>query len=144
MLIRKKTKHGGFTLIEVMIVVVIVGIIAGIAYPSYMNSVMRSNRADAKAELNDVAQRLQRCFTAHSAYNSASCGVADSISGGDTLTSREGLYSIAATTLTATTYTLTATPVAGTMQANDSACTTLTLDHRGTRGATGTAPDDCW
>lgn len=134
----KRKSESGFTLIEVMIVVAIIGILAAIAYPSYQESVRKSNRADAKATLNDYAQRLQRCFTAYSAYNSGNCTLAGQIDGA-TLESPEGFYDVGATTLTATTYTLQATPKGS--QATDS-CGNLTLDHTGTRNATGSG--DCW
>ncbi|HEY8570196.1 type IV pilin protein [Microbulbifer sp.] len=136
-------KQNGFTLIELMIVVAIIGIIAGIAYPSYMESVRKSNRADAKASLNDVAHRLQRCFTTYNAYNNANCAVAESLKDGATLNSGESLYTISAV-LDATTYTLTAAPVTGKSQASDSKCASLTLTNTGIRNATGSLGADCW
>ncbi|GAB2526025.1 type IV pilin protein [Microbulbifer agarilyticus] len=136
-------KQTGFTLIELMIVVAIIGIISAIAYPSYMESVRKSNRADAKATLNDVAHRLQRCFTTYSAYDNANCSVATTLDGG-TIASAEGMYSVSATTLTATTYTLTAAPVAGTSQAADTKCGSLTLTNAGIRNASGPYGADCW
>lgn len=134
----------GFSLIEVMIVVAIVGILAGIAYPSYMNMIQKSNRSDAKVELNDVAQRLQRCYTVYSAYNNANCGVYNELTTGNSnIISREGFYSITLTNVSATSYELTATPQAGTPQTNDK-CTALTLTNAGVRGATGGTVDECW
>lgn len=135
-------KQSGFTLIELMIVVAIIGIIAGIAYPSYMESVRKSNRADAKATLNDVAHRLQRCFTTYNAYDNANCGVATTLGGGP-ITSPEGMYSVSAV-LGTTTYSLTAAPVAGTSQAADTKCGSLTLTNAGLRNATGSLGADCW
>ena len=58
----------GFTLIELMIVVAIVGILAGIAYPSYMDHVRKGNRAKAQAFLMDVAQRQQAYLLIHREY----------------------------------------------------------------------------
>ncbi|WP_153109276.1 type IV pilin protein [Propionivibrio limicola] len=58
----------GFTLIELMIVVAIVGILASIAYPSYQEYVRRGHRADAQAYLMDVAQRQQQYFTDNRSY----------------------------------------------------------------------------
>ena len=133
----------GFTLIEVMVVVAILGVIAAFAIPAYTEFVRKSNRADAKAELSSVAQRLQRCFTAYSAYDHDDCGVHAAITGGNDITSREQLYTIAGA-VTSTTYTLTAEPIAGTVQAGDTKCTTLTLAHTGTRDATGTDAANCW
>ncbi|WP_444914805.1 type IV pilin protein [Microbulbifer sp. TRSA007] len=133
----------GFTLIEVLLVVAIVGILGAIAYPSYMESVRKSNRAEAKVEMNDVAQRLQRCFTAYSAYDDAGCSVANEITDGNTLSTQNNYYSISGV-LTATTYTLTALPQSGSAQAGDSDCTSFTLTQAGVTDATGTSADDCW
>ena len=141
MITQKKNK--GFTLIELMIVVAIIGIISAIAYPSYQESVRKSNRADGKATLNDVAQRLQRCFTAYSSYAHASCAIGQNLSGGGSVNSGEGMYTITGN-LTATTFALTAAPVAGTTQAGDTKCASLTLNQAGVEGATGTLGADCW
>jgi type IV pilus assembly protein PilE len=56
----RKVKEGGFTLIELMITVAIVGILAAIAYPSYNSAMMKNRRASAQAYLSDVAQRQQQ------------------------------------------------------------------------------------
>lgn len=133
----------GFTLIELMIVVAIIGVITAIAYPSYLDSVRKSNRADAKASLNDTAQRLQRCFTTYNTYNSEDCAIAESLKDGATIDSGENLYVISAA-LAATTFTLTATPVDGTTQASDSQCGNFTLTNAGVRGASGALGVDCW
>jgi type IV pilus assembly protein PilE len=129
-------KNKGFTLIELMIVVAIIGILAAIAYPSYMDSVRKSNRSDGKAILSDTAQRLERCYTTFSAYNHESCSVADEL--GAEITSSEGYYTVEATTLTATTYELTAT-AAKAPQTADTGCDELTLNNVGVRG-----PAACW
>lgn len=132
-------KSKGFTLIEVMIVVVIVGILAAIAYPSYQQYVISGNRTDGRATLLNTAQALERCFTQFSAYNNASCTIAN----GATINSSKGLYTIGVVSA-ATTYTLTATPVAGKMQARDTRCTTITLNNLGVKGGTGAEPARCW
>lgn len=138
----KATKtNSGFTLIEVLMVVAIIAIIASIAYPSYMDSVRRSNRSDAQTEMMDLAQRLQRCYTAHASFNdAANCAVFTDIND-DGYVTREGFYRItfAAGTVSATTYTLAATAIAG-PQIGDTDCDTeMTLAHTGAR-----APAACW
>ena len=133
----------GFTLIELMIVVAIIGILAAIAVPQYSDYVTRSRRADGQSTLLQVAQELERCYTQFSAYNNTNCAVVGT--GGVSETSPEGYYVIAAagSALSASAFTLTATPQ-GAQATNDSDCTTLTLTHLGGQGATGDDADNCW
>ena len=118
-------KQKGFTLIELMIVVAIIGILAAIAVPQYTDYVTRSRRADGQSTLLQVAQELERCYTQFSAYNNASCAVVGA--GGVSQTSPEGYYVVAASggALSASAFTLTATPQ-GAQATNDSDCTTQT------------------
>lgn len=138
----------GFTLVEVMIVVAILGILVAIAYPSYVQQMQRSGRSDARVEITEAAQRLQRCFTTTSSYAPAAglCSVADQLRGPG-ITSQEGFYLVTGV-LTPTTYTITATAVAGLRQINDVDCRTFTLDQTGVRTARDSGNVDntaeCW
>jgi len=131
----------GFTLIELMIVIAIIGILAAIAVPQYSDYVTRSRRADGQSTLLRVAQELERCYTQFSAYNKASCAVVGA--GGVSQTSLEGYYVVTASTLESGKFKLTATPQ-GAQATDDSDCTTLTLTHLGVQGATGADTDSCW
>lgn len=137
-------KSAGFTLIELMVSVVIVGILASIAYPSYMESVRKSRRADAKAALSNAAQALERHYTEKNTYLNASLGdSAGSLFPDHTPTDREhnsAYYNLSISNQTAGSYTLNATPT-GVMAADS--CGTLTLDHLGQKGA-ALPVAQCW
>jgi type IV pilus assembly protein PilE len=131
-------RFAGFSLIELMIAVAIIGILAMIALPSYESYVQRTRRADAKTELSSLAQRLERCFSQFGTYlTGTGCSV-----GNGPFTTPEGYYSIAISNRTQTTYTLTATRQGA--QTKDSKCGNFTLNHLGVRGATGTLGSACW
>jgi len=138
-------KYKGFTLIELMIVVVIVSILAAVAYPSYQDSVRKSRRSDGTAALLQAAQILERCYTELNSYASTTCSIVTAaappinIVTGTGGLSGAGYYTITATP-TATTYTLTATPTALGGQNNDS-CGTYTLTQTGARTPATTG---CW
>jgi len=137
--------QGGFTLIELMIVVAIIGILAAIALPQYSDYVTRSRRIDGQSTLLQVAQELERCYTQFSAYDNDSCSVVEASAVSQA--SPEDYYLVTASTLSASTFTLTATPQ-DTQKTNDEAnCKTLTLTHLGEQGATDgndDPTDECW
>lgn len=119
-------------MIEVMVVVVVIAILAAVALPSYTEYVNRSKRAEAKAAMINLAQRLERCFTEHNAYNDGACPIANNAS----VTTENGHYTVVVTS-TATSYTLTAAPTV-----SDPRCGTLTLTNTGAR--TSNDNDYCW
>jgi type IV pilus assembly protein PilE len=132
----------GFTLIEVMIVVAIVGILSAIAYPSYAEYVARGHRADARAGLLQAQQWLERAATATGVYPTALPGNLTWAADG---TKRYTIGFAAGNTNSA--FTLVATRKAGGSQARDK-CGDFTLTNTGVRGAldysSGTTAEVCW
>ena len=144
--LRGKRRISGFTLIELMITVAIVGILAAIAYPSYVQYVRRAYRADTKTALLNDAQFLERVFTESNAYNKDAAGTtitSTSLPYQKSPAEGTAIYTISATTLTATAYTLTATPVVGGPMAAD-VCGALTFNHLGQKGVGGSTVAECW
>ena len=132
--------EAGFSMIELMVVVAIVGILATIAVPSYRQYVWQTNRTDAVRGLTLNAQILQRCYSQNFSFNVAAC------TGALSAVSANGNYNLAVTAITNSTYTLTATPQ-GT-QAKDKTCASFTLDQTGRQTAQDTLNNDqslvCW
>ncbi|HEX9877850.1 MAG TPA: type IV pilin protein [Gammaproteobacteria bacterium] len=129
----------GFTLIELMIAIVIISILAVVAYPAYQDQVRRARRGDGKATLLDVAQRLERCYTRFGRYDDANCNVALPLS------SAEGFYTVSAVgAITSAAFTLAATPQ--NVQVGDTRCGVLRLTSTGQQGSQDQDDDanDCW
>jgi len=148
----RRRKNGGFTLIEMMITVVVLGILVAIAVPSYTNFVLKGNRAAAKAKLLDVAARQEAYFGDNKVYTNtlAAFGFPTVTMGVDDKSNwvapdaTGAIYVISlALNNGGMGFTATATPV--NRQAQDSGnCATFTLTNTGRRDATGSLGVECW
>ncbi len=137
----RRARTRGFTLVELLVVIVIVGILAAVGYPSYRQQAIRTARADARVELLDAASRQEQFFLDNKSY--ASSLAALDLSG----TSENGYYTLTVDAATAgcpitSCYAMRATPVGA--QADDTACNALTVNSSGAKSATGTDAGECW
>lgn len=129
-------RNAGFTLLELVVTIGIIGILAGIAYPSYSEYVTQSKRAEAQNELLRLANRQEQYFVDHRVYTTdmkllgvnASPYVTDS-----------GNYKISSTVNNGS-FTLTANAL-GTQLSKDAECAVFSVTDTGKKDATST---DCW
>jgi len=145
---RAHQSQQGFSLLELMVTVAIVGILAAIAYPSYIDYIHRSNRSEGQALLSDTAARQERYFSDNNQYTT---DLTQLHFNADPFVSEHGYYQLKATSAdTSVGYTLTVTTVAGTTQASDTKCATMSLDSTGAKaskdsgGTANTEPGTCW
>jgi type IV pilus assembly protein PilE len=141
-------KQTGFTLLEIMVVVVLIAILAAIGLPSYNDYILRSRLGEAYANLSDMSTKLEQYFQDQRTYN----GVPAPCTAGGTVANLPSaanarFFTISCSNLTATTYTVTATGIAGT----NTAGFTYTVDQSGLKQTTAVpassgyvASATCW
>ena len=135
-------KNAGFTLVELMIVVAIIGIIAAFAYPAYQDQVRKAKRTDGQSKLLDAMARQERWYTENNTYTTDMADLYGA--GNDPVASDDGNYNIdgaaCASKTIAQCVTLTATPTF-----TDTLCGNLTYDSTNDKGESGTGTvDNCW
>jgi len=145
-----KKQNAGFTLLELLITLVIIGILASIAYPSYIDNVRKTKRSYAQSGLMELASFLERRFTENNSYlvpNGADdpiTGTTCATSGGCEPSINNGVshdnYDYSLDAVASSSYTLQAEPKDGDDQENDT-CATMTLTNTSAKTPT---TDDCW
>jgi type IV pilus assembly protein PilE len=142
-LLHRCRHDAGFTLIELMIVVAIIGIIAAIAYPSYLDNVRDTRRAATQADLMELAQWMERQYSANFSYLDGS-GNAPTLPFTQSPRNGTAFYVISFDgSVAANTYTLQAVPSGD--QSNDE-CGTLRVINTGAKSAVngGSVVAGCW
>ena len=133
----KKTR--GFTLIELMIVLAILSIIVAVGYPSYMEHVKKSRRAEGMGHLLELADRMERAYSDQGFYPPAG-----TVSNVYVATTDGGFYTLSIVSANNVAYTVSAAPTSLGRQ-NDDKCKTFTLTSLGQKSISGSVPNSqCW
>lgn len=145
----ERRRSGGFTLMELMITVVIIAILAAIAWPIYTKYITKTRRVAAQGCMSEYANYMERYYTTNLRYDKDTAGTANTIAlanlscAGNSQTGLFYTYDLPAASLSVSTFAVTAAPQ-GMQASNDTKCGTLKLDQKGERTADGTDSGACW
>ena len=145
---QRPSKIAGFSLIELMIVLAVLGVLAAIGYPSYVDNVRQSKRSDAVSSIVDLQLR-QLKIRANCRFYAGALGAADNCGNDAASTtvnfpaaSKEGYYTLAVAGASGNAFTITATAVGS--QTTDTPCLNITLTVDGANPDGLKAPAECW
>jgi type IV pilus assembly protein PilE len=148
--IMNRSPQAGFSLIELMIVVVIIAILASIAVPAYTSSIRKSRRTEAKTAILDFAAREERLYATQNTYSTDPVALGYTGAGGSWPVSTGSYYQIEtpssapASSSAPATFSVTVDPSPGSPQLGDAACASFSVTQTGAQSATGTNPSSCW
>ncbi len=145
MILKKHTKRTkGFSLVELIIVIAIIGLLAAVAIPSYNSYMLQSRRVDATSFLIEVASEQVRFYSEYNRYSDKMSELG--FGAADTAESDEGFYTVTITTADNNSrYSATAAPMAGSPQLKDVECANFTLNSSAQRTVSGTSTaESCW
>jgi type IV pilus assembly protein PilE len=137
-------RQGGFSLTELLIVIVIVGVLAGIGLPAYQDYARKSKRSDAHQGLSRMAQLQERFFTDNNRYAAdvEALGYEVPLGMNDVTPTTGGYWLMSVEEGDALRYVLQAVPNPD--EHSDADCATVTLDSTGVRSSTPPGAADCW
>jgi type IV pilus assembly protein PilE len=141
---RPSRAAAGFTLVELMIVVFIITLLAAIAYPTYLDQMVRVRREAAKTCLSESAQFMERFYTTNLRFDQTLAGVPVALPACNSGTDVTNFYTISLSAVGQRNYTVQAVPKPA-QASRDTMCGTLGIDNTGTKTETGTGTVDyCW
>ena len=140
---RYRSEQGGFSLLELLVVIVVLGLLLSIAIPNYSAYVERSRRSDARSALLEIASAQERIYFERNQYTGTVTDVWSHQVDGNSVSS-EGFYTITVALTDDDPNRFTATATARGKQAGDEDCTSFSIDDTGLKSAIGDAAADCW